>query len=104
MLFRSNTNIFKKYHFIKSAGLYGSCAKGENTEDSDMDLWIRVEEVGEEKLAPLTIELNKKIKDMKILFLTDTKVEKIKKEDSLFYNALFFGSIILYGEKDGLQI
>jgi predicted transcriptional regulator len=34
--------IFKQYPFVISVGLYGSCAKGENTEDSDMDLWIEL--------------------------------------------------------------
>ncbi|MCK4852262.1 MAG: nucleotidyltransferase domain-containing protein, partial [Candidatus Omnitrophica bacterium] len=37
-----NINFFKKYPFVKSVGLYGSCAKGENTQESDIDVWIRV--------------------------------------------------------------
>ncbi|KJJ83349.1 hypothetical protein OMAG_002778 [Candidatus Omnitrophus magneticus] len=28
----------KKYKFIKSVGLYGSCAKGENNEESDLTI------------------------------------------------------------------
>ena len=97
-------NIFKKSSFVRSVGLYGSCAKGENTEDSDIDLWIKVSNVSEEKLAALTSKLNKEIKNVKPLFLTDKKIEKAKKEDPLFYHSLVFGSIILYGGKDGIQI
>ncbi len=101
---RINTKIFKKYSFIKSVGLYGSCAKGENTEDSDIDLWIRIGETSEEKQAALTSELNKKIKNVKILFLTDIKIEKLKKEDTLFYHSLVYGSIAIYGNEDGIQL
>lgn len=99
-----NPKIFKKYPFIRSVGLYGSCAKGENNDDSDVDLWIKIKETSEESQAVLTSELNKKIKNVKILFLTDKKIERLKKEDELFYHSLVFGSIIIYGDKDGLQL
>ena len=99
-----NTTIFKKYPFVESVGLYGSCAKGENTEDSDIDLWIKVKNTEEERLASLNSELNRKIKDIKVLFLNRKKTEKLKEEDVLFYHSLVFGSIIIYGNKDGIQI
>ncbi|MEW6416866.1 MAG: nucleotidyltransferase domain-containing protein [Nitrospirota bacterium] len=99
-----STKIFEKYPFIKSVGLYGSCAKGENNEDSDVDLWIMIGETSEEKQAALTSELNKAIKNLRILFLTDKKIEKLKKEDTLFYHSLAFGSIIIYGDKGGIQL
>jgi len=94
--------IFNKFNFVEAAGLYGSCAKGENTEDSDVDIWIKIKEVGDEKTASLTAEMNKKISNVKPLFLTTKKIEKMKKEDELFYHSLSFGSIILYGEKDAI--
>lgn len=96
--------IFKKYPFIKSVGLYGSCAKGENTEGSDVDLWIRIMEIDEEKLASLVSDLNRRLKDIEVLFLTDEKIEKIKNEDLLFYHSLIFGSIIIYGDKNGIRL
>lgn len=99
-----DTHIFKRLSFVQAVGLYGSCAKGEDTEDSDIDLWIKVNNVSEEKLAALTSKLNKAIKNVKPLFLTDKKIEKAKEGDPLFYNSLAFGSIILYGGKDGIQI
>jgi len=99
-----NPRIFKKYPFVKSAGIYGSCAKGENKEDSDVDLWIRVKDTDENRLASLTSELNKKIKNVKVLFLTNGKIEKLRKEDPLFYHSLVFGLLIIYGEKNGIQL
>lgn len=97
-------SLFRKHLFVKSAGLYGSCAKGENNEESDIDLWVKVDDVSEEKLASLSSGLNKKLEKLKLLFLTDKKIEKLKKEDELFYHSLAFGSITIYGDKDGIQI
>lgn len=101
---RIDTRIFGKYPFVTAVGLYGSCARGENTEDSDVDLWVRVKDVEESKIASLTSEINKKIKDAKLLFLNDKKIEKLRKEDIMFYHSLSFGSIILYGDKDAASV
>src|SRR3989304_8060371 len=94
--------IFRKFDFVEAAGLYGSCTKGENTEDSDMDIWIKTKEISDDKVAPLTAEMHRKIRNIKPLFLTSKKIEKMKKADKLFYHFLSFGSIILYGEKDAV--
>ena len=101
---RIDTRIFAKYPFVTAVGLYGSCARGENTEDSDVDLWVRVKDVEESKIASLTSEINKKIKNAKLLFLSDKKIEKLRKEDIMFYHSLSFGSIILYGDKDAASV
>ena len=101
---RIDTRIFGKYPFVTAVGLYGSCARGENTEDSDVDLWVRVKDIEETKIAPLTSEINKKIKNAKLFFLNDKKIEKLRKEDIMFYHSLSFGSIILYGDKDAASV
>ncbi len=101
---RIDTRIFGKYPFVIAVGLYGSCARGENTEDSDVDLWVRVKDVEESNIASLTSEINKKIKNAKLLFLNDKKIEKLRKEDIMFYHSLSFGSIILYGDKDAASV
>jgi len=101
-LINIDINIFKKFNFVEAAGLFGSCARGENNEDSDVDIWIKIKEVSDEKTASLTTEMNKKIRNVKPLYLTKKKIEKLKKEDILFYYSLSFGSIILYGEKDAI--
>jgi len=98
-----NSVIFKKYNFVEAVGLYGSCARGENAEDSDVDVWIKVKEAPDEKIAPLTVEINKKIRNAKPLFLTAQKIEKMNKDDRLFYHSLAFGSIIIYGDKNAVQ-
>ncbi len=94
------TKIFKKFNFIKSVGLYGSCAKGENTEKSDMDIWLFIQDVRDEQIASLNTEINNTIKNVQPIFFTQKKLETIKQDDQLFYHSLFFGSIIIYGEKD----
>ncbi len=99
-----DTRMFNKYSFVIAAGLYGSCARGENTEDSDVDLWIRIKDVEETKAASLTAEVGKKVENAKILLLNDEKYGKIKEKDTMFYHSLAFGSIILYGDKDVSQI
>lgn len=93
--------LFKKYPFLKSVGLYGSLARGENTRDSDIDLWLLIEKTKEEYLAGLTKELKKKYPKIKPLYLTEEKLKILKKEDVVFYYSLFFGSITLYG--DGIE-
>ncbi len=94
--------IFKKFNFIKSVGLYGSCAKGENTEKSDVDIWLLIQDVRDDQIASLNAEIIDKIKNVQPLFFTQKKLEKIKQNDQLFYHSLAFGSIIIYGEKDAI--
>jgi len=94
-----DTRIFRKYGFVKSAGLYGSFIKGENTEKSDIDLWVLMEKTEDEHLAKLTNELKTKYGNIKPIYLTTEKLKILKKEDTVFYYSLFFGSIIVYGEK-----
>lgn len=38
------------------------------------------------------------LRNVNPLFLTTKKIEKMKKEDELFYHSLSFGSIVLYGK------
>ena len=97
-----DTGIFKKFDFVEAVGLYGSCAKGENTDESEVDLWIKIKDVSDEKAASLAAVINKKIKNVKPLFLTTKKIEKMKKDDELFYHSLSFGSIVLYGENNAI--
>jgi predicted nucleotidyltransferase len=95
-----DANTFKKFKFVKGAGLYGSFVKGKNTEESDIDLWVLVtEDIQEEILAKLTNELKKKNGNIKPLYLIREKIKTLKKEDAVFYHSLVFGSINVYGEE-----
>lgn len=98
------TSWFRRYPFVRAVGLYGSCAKGENTEESDLDLWIRVARASEEALAALTADLRRRIRKVHVLVLSEAKLRKLKAEDPLFYHALSFGSLLLYGSADGLEL
>lgn len=93
-------SLFKKYEFVRAVGLYGSCTKGTNTINSDVDLWIKVEKASDEDKARLTAEVRKKIDNVKIVLLTKEKIQLLKEKDPLFYHSLYFGSIVLYGEED----
>lgn len=96
------TDIFKRNKFVKAVGLYGSCAKGTNTESSDIDLWVKTDGADDEKIVSLTSALRKSVKNVRVLVLDDKKIQQLKKEDSLFYHSLYFGSVILYGREDAL--
>src|SRR3989338_1677950 len=93
---------FKKFGFVKAAGLYGSCAQGANTESSDLDLWVLTGKAQDMQLAGFSAEVKKKLPKARLFFLTKEKLEALKKSDSLFYNSLFFGSIIVYGAENAL--
>lgn len=89
---------FGKYPFVRSAGIYGSCTKGENTEDSDIDIWVKIDKRNEEELAKLTGSLKRLSGRISPLYLTKEKLVILKKEDPPFYNSIVHGSIRLYGE------
>jgi predicted nucleotidyltransferase len=91
--------LFNRYPFVESAGLYGSASKGENDEDSDIDLWIRVRGDKREEIALLTTRISRRFPKVNLLFLDDKKIARLRTEDPLFYHSLYFGSIIIYGEK-----
>ena len=93
-----NLSLFRKYKFVWGVGLYGSCAKGENVSGSDIDIWIRVGNATELELAKLAKELKKRHGEIKPIFLSDAKIAKLRKEDSVFLNSLILGSIRIYGE------
>ena len=93
-----DSDFFKRYSFVKGAGLYGSFVKGTNTEDSDIDMWIVTEAAKEEGLAQLTAALKKKFGNVKPLYLTKEKTGLLKSRDNIFYHSLIFGSINVYGE------
>lgn len=85
---------------ISGAGLYGSWANGTNTEDSDLDLWIKTgKKLSEAKIAAVASEIRKAIgANTQILVLDGERIKKIKQEDPIFYYSLLFGSIMLFGE------
>jgi len=92
-----DTEVFQKFSYIKSAGVYGSLVKGTNTDDSDIDIWILHEQVKPEVLSQLSKKLGKH-GNIKPLYLTYEKVDALRINDPVFYYSLIFGSVTLYGE------
>ena len=91
--------IFKKFKFVRGVGIFGSFVKGENSSDSDMDMWILIDKTREEELARLSRELRKRYTNLKPLYLTQEKLKALRERDKIFYYSLVFGSIPIYGEK-----
>ena len=91
--------IFSKYKFVRSAGLYGSSSKGTNTKESDTDLWIKIDKANDSDLAKLNSELSAS-GNISVLMLDDKKLQEIKEQDELFYHSLYFGSLLVYGEEN----
>ena len=89
--------MFKKYPETLSVGIYGSAAQGEDTEESDLDLYVFTNK--NQNLASLSQELKKISPKAKPLFLNKDKFNLIKEENPLFYHSLIFSSITIYGEK-----
>ncbi|WP_346297599.1 nucleotidyltransferase domain-containing protein [Geoglobus acetivorans] len=73
--------------WMVSLGVYGSYSKGTNREDSDIDIWIRVEKhPGEKEIARVEKDLAKEIgKPVHLLILTPEKIARIKENDPIFY-------------------
>lgn len=85
--------------FIKGIGVYGSWANGTNTDDSDIDIWIKTDKHPDEKeLAHLSKILREMtLTDVQLLVLTPEKIEQIKKDTS-FFSSIYNGSFLLWGE------
>ena len=84
---------------IEGIGVYGSYAKGTNTSDSDIDIWIKsAKQPDEEKIAKFNSDLRRKLGNVKLLILTEDRIERLKKDDPVFYYSLLYGSIILKGD------
>ncbi len=95
-----NLSFLKKFKHITGAGIYGSAVKGTNTESSDIDLWITMKE--DHNAMAISTEIKNNIANAKTIFLTKEKTQQLKKEDPLFYYALTFGSIVIYGDENAL--
>lgn len=54
------------------------------------------------KVARISNEIRRVLgRNVQILVLTPERIERLKKEDPIFYYSLVFGSIILFG--DGIE-
>ncbi|AGK61324.1 putative nucleotidyltransferase [Archaeoglobus sulfaticallidus PM70-1] len=88
--------------WIVSLGVYGSFSKGENREDSDIDIWIRVDShPGEKEVARIERELSNELgKRVHILILTPERIARLRENDPIFYCELA-NSFVMWGEGVG---
>jgi len=87
---------------IISLGVYGSYASGDNTSDSDIDIWVYMDRSDNIVIG----ELSRRISEMSghevnIIVLTDEKLKSLKRSDGPFYTSLLNGSIVMYGDGFG---
>mgnify|MGYP003774060237 CR=1 FL=1 len=88
--------------WAKSIGLYGSWARGTNTHESDLDIWILVDEYTvdlEDTIAQFRHALSQKIGyDVHIFILTPQKLRELPSRDLPFYHEFKKDCCILRGE------
>jgi len=90
----------KRIPGLQGIGLYGSWANGMNREDSDIDIWIRVEKKpGEEIIAGVSSRVRKRMKrSVQLLIIDPEKNRMLRENDPIFYYSLIYGSVVLYGK------
>jgi predicted nucleotidyltransferase len=85
--------------WARGIGLYGSWADGTNTNESDVDIWILVESIDNEKNALFRKALSDRTRsEVNILILTDDKIRSMEEQDTLFFRNIKYGSVVLAGE------
>jgi predicted nucleotidyltransferase len=83
----------------RGLGIYGSYAKGTNTKDSDVDIWIKIDKYPEAAtIAKFRADVRKKINtEPSLFFLTDEKISNLREENSSLYFSMYYG-LLLWGE------
>jgi len=88
-----------KDEWVMALGIYGSFATGENTPESDLDVWIFVEKPSITRPASLKREIEKATgREVNLLLLTPERVRKLRADDPVFYYSLAYGSMVIWGE------
>jgi len=85
---------------VLGIGVYGSWANGTNNEDSDLDIWVKVDKhPGEMKIASVENSVRRALgRDVQTLVLAPDRIERMRKEDPIFYYSLAYGSFVISGE------
>jgi len=93
---------FQKLRKKGRVGVYGSFASGEDTKDSDVDLWIYPKKkISSIELREITREIERDFgMEVKLLILNDSKIKDLMENDPEFYYRLKLTSVILDGNED----
>ncbi|MFQ5975003.1 MAG: nucleotidyltransferase domain-containing protein [Candidatus Hydrothermarchaeales archaeon] len=91
---------YKKLKKTGTIGVYGSFASGEDTPESDIDIWIySKKKIDQIKLKSTTRKLTNELgKEVRPLTLTDEKIKELKEKDPEFYYRLKLTSVVLNGD------
>jgi len=86
---------FKKLQQYGEMGVYGSFASGEDSAESDIDLWIYSnKKVDAVELKNIARDLERYFgKEVKMLILDDSKIKRLKENDPEFYYRLKLTSV-----------
>lgn len=91
-----------KPDWARGIGFYGSWARGTNTRESDLDLWILVEDYNpnlEFAVAEFEHDLAEKLQtEVHVLILNNNKLAQLSRSDVPFYSQLVKETVILQGE------
>ncbi|MCD6372507.1 MAG: nucleotidyltransferase domain-containing protein [Thermococcus sp.] len=88
-----------KEEWTLALGIYGSFATGENTPESDLDVWVFVKRLSIAKSASLKKKIEKATeREANLLVLTPERLRKLRDEDPVFYYSLAYGSMVIWGE------
>ncbi|MBD3397516.1 hypothetical protein GF412_00290 [Candidatus Micrarchaeota archaeon] len=84
---------------VKGVGIFGSWAQGTNQKDSDIDVWVKVEEEPEVlKAAEARKVLEKKLgAGVDLVFLDEKRMKGHMEKNPVFYFSLHY-SVVLWGE------
>jgi predicted nucleotidyltransferase len=90
-----NNAWFKKLNRQGIVGVYGSYAHGSDDAGSDIDMWIFTDSgIGLPGLQPIIKNIENDVKrEIRLMLLTKSKLERIRKSDPEFYFRIRFGSV-----------
>ncbi len=93
-----NPLLDKLKEFSREILLYGSCGRGEDLEDSDLDLFVLTDE--KDKARNLIRSFTLAPKEIKPTILNNQDLALMKKEDKAFYNEIMKGIVLWRAESE----
>ncbi len=98
MLERANAIALLRRHFpkAKGIGMFGSFASGANSEDSDLDIWVKTaDEPSDLEVARAKKELGEKLgAQVDIVVATHQRLQRLREKSDAFYFSLYNGKIL----------
>jgi predicted nucleotidyltransferase len=94
---------FRRLRKIGKVGVYGSFASGEDTRESDIDLWVYpLKKASSNELREITRGIEKDFEiEVRLLVLNDSKIRDLRDKDPEFYYRLKLTSVFEDGDVFG---